>query len=838
MAHSDERDPSSEKTAVLSAADSMLVQVAVPLGVRKTFHYQVPERFLPRLVPGVRVLVPFGRTVVTGLVVALTHAFDGEYRLRPIRDVLDVEPLISPELIQTALWISDRYLSGPGEVLFAMLPAGMHVTEAEVFRLSPKAKALLTGGLRPVNLRPYEYKILDLLLASDNLNPKQVLARAGIRDVGKKVHRLLQEGWVHRQYERSQPRVSEKKQLAIRALDSVSGQVETLSPKQKTLYEYLLSNRHWAQLQEVLRVVTVSHQTARGLEKKGLVEITLRRQPRQPRELTQPEKAVVVTLTDQQQVVFAQLSSALKDAEARRYLLHGVTGSGKTEVYLRLISEATRSGGSALFLVPEIGLTPLLSRLVVSRFPGRVAVMHSGMSDGERYDQWNRIRMGSVSVVVGTRSAVFAPLKGLRLIVLDEEQDSSYKQEEAPYYHAREVAWQRVKLADGLLVMGSATPSIETFYASRTSGDTGHVRLTERVESRPLPKVEIVDMATEFRRHGPTVLSTRLQQSLNERLGRGEQSIVLLNRRGYARAILCRSCGHVFTCGNCSIAMIYHRSRGRLLCHYCGIESPPPSRCESCDGEYVHYKGVGTEQLEEILRAAIPHARIARVDRDSTRRRGTLREILLEFSQGKLDLLVGTQMLAKGHDFPNVTLVGVLNADAGLAFPDFRSAERTFQLLAQVGGRAGRGHRPGAVVIQSFHPNHYALRFAKSEDYQGFFEHELEYRRLMQFPPFRKLVQILISDSDERRGNRIGQKIAQQMKTQRMNLEGAGELKILGPATAPLERIRGKYRFQILIKVPPRVDAAPLLHGLLDDLLQQKVPLKGVQILVDPLSLL
>jgi primosomal protein N' (replication factor Y) len=459
------------------------------------------------------------------------------------------------------------------------------------------------------------------------------------------------------------------------------------------------------------------------------------------------------------------------------------------------------------------------------------------MSAGERFDQWSRIREGGSKVVVGTRSAVFAPLNNLRFIVIDEEQDSSYKQDESPCYHAREVAWQRLQQCNGVLLLGSATPSIESYHWATRKGEC--FRLPERVEAKPLPMVKVVDMSKEFQRHGKnTVISSDLQEELRSCMNRGDQAIVLLNRRGYARALLCRSCGHVFTCPDCSISMTYHQQEDRLTCHYCGQERSTPSVCTECGGPYIHYAGVGTEQLENLLRTLLPKARIARLDRDSTRRRGVLRSTLFSFAEHKLDLLVGTQILAKGHDFPEVTLVGVIAADSGLAFPDFRSAERTFQLLTQVAGRAGRGASPGRVVIQSYYPDNYALQFAQKQDYQGFFDREIDFRRLMGYPPFRGLIQILITDPDRSKASLTAEQIAGTLRLHSAKIDGPLRPHILGPATAPLEKLRGNYRMQVLVKLHPGPSGIAILQDCFENLERQRVSSAKVHVDVDPLSLL
>jgi primosomal protein N' (replication factor Y) len=460
------------------------------------------------------------------------------------------------------------------------------------------------------------------------------------------------------------------------------------------------------------------------------------------------------------------------------------------------------------------------------------------MSPGERFDQWNRIRGGGAKVVVGTRSAVFAPLKNFRFTVIDEEQDASYKQDESPCYHAREVAWQRMQQTEGVLLLGSATPSIETYHSAYRQGEMRYFHLPERIHARKMPRVTLVDMSAEFKQHGKNVvISGALQEELEGCMRRHEQAMILLNRRGYSRTLLCRSCGHVYACPDCSVSMTYHQQDNRLACHYCGLEREVPSLCVSCGGPYIHYAGVGTEQLEGILRSFLPKARIARLDRDTARKRGTLRSVLYSFAARELDILVGTQMLAKGHDFPDVTMVGVVAADSGLSFPDFRSAERTFQLLTQVAGRAGRGDSPGRVVIQSFYPDNYAMHYSQRQDFQGFYDKEIEFRRLMGYPPYRRLIQIVVSDPDSSKALRNGEKIVGALKTQFEKMASEERPHILGPAAAPLEKLRGTYRMQIIIKLRSGIDATTILQGCFANADIQKISSK-VHVDVDPLSLL
>jgi primosomal protein N' (replication factor Y) (superfamily II helicase) len=815
------------------------IDVAIPVGVRRTFAYSVPPEFRSRVAAGMRVLVPFGRNIVTGYVVGLLdRAPVGDFKIRAVHDLIDSTPAISALLVETALWVSRYYFAPPGDVLRALFPIGTQIQGERTVSLAPRTAMLLDGGFRPPGLKPQEEALLDILRREPSLTVKELAKRSNLRGAETWIESLASDRWIQVETSLGPPKTKIKEQWGIRLSASSSGGAAGLPPAQKRLYAALGGATELRSLQEVLRIAKSTPSAAKALDRKGLAEMAPMRVQRLPPELSATEEGLAPTLTPQQQEVVSGILNLIQQTKAARCLVHGVTGSGKTEIYLRLIAEVLHQGGTALFLVPEIGLTPLLSRLVVSRFPDRVSLLHSGMSAGERLDQWNRIRDGVSKVVVGTRSAVFAPLDALRLVIIDEEQDASYKQDESPCYHAREVAWQRVQQTHGVLVMGSATPSMETFYQAQ-KGEAGYYYLPERIEARPLPQVTVVDMCREFQRLGKNaIVSQALLEELENCMQRKEQAIILLNRRGYSRTLLCRSCGHVFTCPDCSVSMTYHRQENRIACHYCGREGDPPSRCDRCGGAYIHYAGVGTEQLESLLQSRLPAARIARLDRDTTRRRGVLRSALLRFASRKLDILVGTQILAKGHDFPDVTMVGVVAADAGLSFPDFRSAERTFHLLLQVAGRAGRGGASGHVVLQSYHPENYALQYAQKQDYFGFYNQEIDFRRALGYPPFRNLIQILIRDTDAAKAGRTAEKIADTIKRRLAQGEAGSGSHVLGPAAAPLEKIRGNYRMQILVKCPAASNVLPLLQECFEDLNRCKISSSKIHVDVDPLSLL
>jgi primosomal protein N' (replication factor Y) (superfamily II helicase) len=517
----------------------------------------------------------------------------------------------------------------------------------------------------------------------------------------------------------------------------------------------------------------------------------------------------------------------------RVVLLHGVTGSGKTEVYMRAAEHFLAAGKSSLILVPEIGLTPQLTDRFSERFPGKVAILHSSLTKRQRIDEWLRIYNGDAPIVVGTRSAVFAPLRNLGMIVVDEEHETSYKQEEVPRYNARDTAVMRAKLARAAALLGSATPSMETFRNAEAKKYT-QVDLKTRVEDRALPNVEIVNMREEYVAEGKQVVfSQRLLQALAVRLERGEQTMILLNRRGYAAFLLCRRCAFNFQCSSCSVAMTYHRTIDKLLCHYCGLARRPPARCPECDSDYIHYVGEGTERLEADLKMIYPDARIGRVDRDTMRHMRDFERVLGGFRNGEIDVLVGTQMIAKGHDFPNVTLVGVLGADAPLSLPDFRAAERTFQLLTQVAGRSGRGNQPGEVVIQSYFPDHYTFQLAVTQRFEDFYARESRYRRAMFYPPFTALAGVMVTDRDPSRAATLARDVGEFLDSLRSNA-----VRILGPAPAPLERIKRVHRHQLLIKSSSRTTLHQMLEKLQAYIEEKKIGATKVLIDVDPVSLL
>jgi primosomal protein N' (replication factor Y) len=746
------------------------VDVAVPLAAPKVYSYEIPLPLVSEVEVGVRVLIPFQRRHLVGLVVAVKNTTETA-GCKPLIRVLDSRPVLAPHLIRLGEWLADYYLAPPGEVYRIMLPPGLLAKQV-----------------------------------SPDQNPKAFWPTATLLGV-------------------------------VEVCPPVDP--ATLTRRQREILQTLSHMELPVLVRDLVEDGIASAQTLNRAAKMGLIRIEPVERHRSPwgeRKIVEPTRH---PLTSEQQACLDSLSEDLNKGSFQSALLHGVTGSGKTEVYLNLIERTLEMGRSALVLVPEIGLTPQISRQFRSWFQDKVAILHSALSEGERFDEWRRIRRGEARVTVGTRSAVFAPLQSLGLIVIDEEHDSSYKQNESPRYHARDTALKRAYLENALVVLGSATPQLETYHAAVHRGLHRYIAIGSRILERQLATVHIVDMRGEFAKHGKgAVFSTLLRQMIRGRLDRREQVLVLLNRRGYARFLLCRSCGHTETCESCSITLTYHQAANRLNCHYCGYSRSVPARCRECGKEYIFYVGEGTEKIQELLEAEFPEAAIDRLDRDSVQRRGSLERILDRFSARKTDLLIGTQMIAKGHDFPWVTLVGVLDAEAGLRLSDFRSAERTFQLLTQVSGRSGRGEQPGEVVIQTYYPNHYSLKYSCSQDYLPFSRQELDFRQKFRYPPYSALANILVQDRNANRAATSCRQFAGLLKGYRDELSSSSRMRILGPAPAALEKLKNEFRWQILVKTTNRQELHDVLAASLGRFREEKGLVRSLTIDIDPLNLM
>jgi primosomal protein N' (replication factor Y) len=805
--------------------------VAVPVPLDATFTYSIPEN-IPEPCIGGRVIVPFREKRLSGIVTEL-HDRMPDFTAKPILQVLDTAPALTPELMQLGRWIAQYYIAPIGEVLRTMLPLaaefrrviGYHITEKGIEALH---EAATVGSSRRSQKEPehqmQEYRVINRLADGEVIREAALRTATGAsRGV---LQALLRKKWIARE-DLSDVRDASRT-IQIAALKGITGK---LNANQQTIVDYLKVQPEKTATVESLRALAVPRTTLQTVIKRGIVE--LGDEPAGFHMSGMKPRKLEFLFTPAQKAALDAINASVDERRFQPMLLHGVTGSGKTAVYLSAMQAVLAKGRSAILLVPEIGLTPVMAADLQQIFAGEVAILHSALSDDERAEQWKRIRSGECHIVVGTRSAVFAPVPDLALVIVDEEHDQSYKQEETPRYHGRDVAVMRAKMSNAAVVLGSATPSLETYY-NATHGKYKLLELPERIEKRPLPEVEIIDMRDEFQRtHKDAILSRRLLDEIAERLERREQVMVLLNRRGYSSFVLCRSCGETVQCKNCAIAMTYHKREHRLICHYCGFMRPAPKTCPKCSSEYVQYLGTGAEKLEDMLHSLYPQARIARLDRDTVRGRDDLERVLSALQGGDIDLLVGTQMIAKGHDIPNVTLVGVVGSDAALSFPDFRAAERTFQLLTQVAGRAGRGETLGRVVLQTFFPDHYAIQFAAAHDYRGFYEKEARFRSWMHYPPFAAVSNVLVRSTKLDEALAWSGIIGKWFQETRLP-----DVRVLGPAAAAIVRLKTEYRYHFLIKSKSREKMNSALRAMIEHALAKKVPRGNLVVDVDALSML
>lgn len=726
----------------MNNSPAAIIEVAVPLPLDTTFHYRVPAPLVPQIETGRRVLVPFGKRKVTAYI--LGRAAISEHQLLEIIEVLDESPLFTPQELKFYRWAAAYYLHPLGEVLKAALPAGINLQSGKAADGPPDGPASsrsLTGGQRIKTEAAYR------------LVPGATAAR-------------LPRG------------------------------------KAAQILEHLRSGNECSAAELHLLVADCAAPLRRLVEI-GLVQQRQREVYRDPFKDQVFDRDTPLPLNPDQAAALQQIEMAVETGHFHPFLLFGVTGSGKTEVYLQAITHLLPLDKTALVLVPEIALTPQLVNRFKRRFDCGIAVLHSGLSSGERYDEWRRIRRGEVSIVIGARSAIFAPLERLGMIVVDEEHEASYKQSEGFRYNARDLALVRGKMAHACVILGSATPQVTTWQAADT-GQVTPLPLPRRVNGQPLPRAELIDMR---QRRGETILPS-LANSLAANLAEGGQSLVFLNRRGFATWLTCADCGQVLRCPNCAVTLTYHQRRNRHCCHYCDYAIPAPSVCPACGGPVTHL-GLGTEQVEARLRELFPTARIDRMDRDTTSGKGAHARILKRVAERQTDILIGTQMVAKGHDFPGITLVGVLSVESTLNIPDFRSAERTFQLITQLMGRAGRGAEPGRVVVQTLNPEHYALSYSTRGDIDGFYRQEIEFRREAGYPPFAHLAALYLTGTAAESVERQAHQAAEALVAIRRRL--GTRLEILGPAPAPLAKLRGRFRWQLLLKARKR---AELNHAL------------------------
>ena len=810
-----------------------VVSVAVPVPALGCLSYAVPDS-LPIPGVGARVLVPLGARLLTGCVVERVVESPSEPTgaLKPLIDLLDESPFLPLDVVRLAVWVGNYYACGIGEAVSAAMPPKALVASERRAQLTATGKAALASRRRGVR---------GLLLgaladgAPRSLSQLERTIAMGSRGgLHAALSRLSRDGLVD---------ISQALRGSVSGFKS--GKVVGLKPQGRGLLQgatqlgvrqrealQLLNEQSDGILLADLERRGISRDTVKRLEARGVVVLSrtvLEREPWSSEFMDSGDGPTEMTLSSEQQIAYDALAQACGTDVFSVTLLHGVTGSGKTEVYRRLAKQAIERNRQALILVPEVALTPAVATQFRKTFGDRVAVQHSGLSEGARHDQWHRIRRGKIDVVVGTRSAVFAPLPAVGLIVVDEEHDPSYKQEESPRYHGRDVAVMRGKQAGALVVLGSATPSLES-YRHAESGRYSRLHLKARVQKRSLPSVRLVNMREEFASHGPdVVLSEALSTGLAERLSRQEQSLVLLNRRGFAASVFCRECSKSLECPNCSVSLTFHRGGDLARCHYCGYSRRRPSKCFACAGQYLEQVGFGTERVEADILERWPNARVARLDRDSVKKRGAAARLLGRFARGEIDVLVGTQMVAKGHDFPRVTLVGVVSADVGLGMADFRAAERTFQLLTQVAGRAGRGELPGEVIVQTLYPDHYSIRLACQQAYEPFFQEEMRFRESMRYPPAVALVNVVVRGTDPNATTKGAALLVRQVRKQQ------GQFEVLGPAPAPIARLRGQFRMQLFLKGSSRREMREAIEAVLAQYSELK---RRVVVDVDPVTML
>ncbi|HCA80520.1 MAG TPA: primosomal protein N' [Bacteroidetes bacterium] len=804
-----------------------LVDIALPVPLDRTFTYTVPPELTGSVSMGSRVLVPFGKKKLSGIVIGFPKS-STIASLRSILDVLDTEPAFSSEMLQLTRWIGEYYFAPWGEVLKAATPQGLSTSSKVRVRLvAHNVDTLLEETKRTAKI---QHAILRALKESGELSLSQVQARAGAKSIRAALNEMERRGWILLEEHlgrTAKPKTENAATLtaagkaALQSQEPAPAAAKKFTPAQQQVLTELIRTDGPFGVTSLIRKLRISLSAVKSLEKKGLLTIEEREVLRGGDEWTS-DQPISITLNPHQDAALAAISEALRINSHVTFLLHGITGSGKTQVYIESIRRALAQGKNAIVLVPEISLTPQTVRRFKSHFGTDVAVMHSQMSIGERYDTWRLARAGKIRIVIGPRSAIFAPLASIGLIVVDEEHESSYKQyDSSPRYHARDVAIVRASMNNAVVILGSATPSAESYY-NALNGKYKLLELPERVDDAQLPAIEIVDMARERKERYEEFkkdrkekgtwttklppmpsISRLLKHQIEERIAKKEGTILLQNRRGFSHVVECFECGYVERCDNCDVTLTYHVTKKHLRCHYCGSVKAAPNVCPKCKGTEIRHHAFGTQQIHEELNTLLPEARVLRMDLDTTTRKGAHDKLLTQFGRGEADILLGTQMVAKGLDFPRVTLVGVISADTQMLLPDFRSSERTFQLLTQVAGRAGRSKLTGEVIIQTLQPAHYSLKHASSHDFAGFYKEELEYRRELDYPPFSRIVLIEFRGASESDVTQHVNKFSEFL------MPKAGTwFSVLGPADAAIPKIKNLYRKHLVVKNLKSTDPA------------------------------
>ena len=823
LAQSSASDPTSPRIA----------KVVVELPLEDPLDYRIPPALQGHCAVGQRVMVPVGHRELLGYIVGLA-AHSTLSDLKALSEVLDETPVVSADLLRLTKWVADYYLCSWGQALKAAIPEGFRERSATVYDLAPEARQ--SPSTWPAGRAGEVLRCLECQGASR----RQDLAKAvGTGNLAGLLRRLQDQGLVSQTRRRHAPKVRERTTTMVRLLPAADAgnlaeQIRPRAPNQAKVLALLLEQPA-CEMKALRRQLAGAPAAVKRLQQQGVVEVFQVEDLRRVVPLSPAQPALLPVLNDAQRCALEQIETKLAAPDGTPILLHGITGSGKTEVYMRAIAGVLRQGKSALVLVPEIALTDQLVQRFAARFPSRLGVLHSGLSGGERFDEWRRLARGDAQIAIGTRSAVFAPMQHLGLIVVDEEHDTSYKQEEAPRYNARDVAIVRAQQSGAVVVMGSATPAVESFHNAQT-GKYLLLSLPHRIDDKPLPAITLVDQREHAAPH-ERIVSNWLREAIGVCLERREQCLILINRRGFAAYLQCRDCGTIPYCEHCSVALTYHRGTHRLRCHYCGFNQPVPTLCTGCESTSLRPHGLGTQQVESALSALFPNARLARMDRDTTRAKAAHQRILRALGNGDIDILVGTQMIAKGHDYPNITLVGVVSADASLSMPDFRAPERLFQLLTQVAGRAGRGERPGHVFLQTYRPEHDSVAFACGHDFTGFFQHETARRRGVLYPPFSRLARLIVESPKAEHAQETSQRIGETLQRQ---IPPRSDVTIMGPAEAPIARLHDRHRWHLLVKsASSKALHQCLTTGLAEARRQKAFPrLTRVSVDIDPVSFL
>ncbi|MGP4078118.1 primosomal protein N' [Halobacillus sp. K22] len=780
----------------------------------RPFDYGIPEKFEGIVQPGVRVIIPFGPRKIMGYVVSLSEDSDFS-KIKNIIDVLDVTPALTEELLELGKWLSRMTLSYYISCLQVMLPQVMKAKyRKELWKLTDEELQSdfdpLFDGRAVIDYEEFEQSNLSYKMLRKHIDEGEVDVHYEVKSrETKKVTTMLEP------------------QMDPMQLEEVLVDLSKQAKKQRAIVEYFMDHKEPVPKKQLLETLSTTPASVKPLLKQGVIREYEQEVFRDPYENRNFERTEPFPLTEEQSQAIEPILSSIEQKQHEVFLLHGVTGSGKTEVYLQSIQQVIDNGKEAIMLVPEIALTPQMVERFKGRFGSKVAVLHSALSAGEKYDEWRKIQRKEVQVVVGARSAIFAPFSNIGIIIIDEEHENSYKQEDRTRYHARDVAIERAIRHGCPVVLGSATPALES-YARAAKGNYNLLTLSKRMNNAVMPAVELVDMREELHEGNRSMFSRVLKEKIEERLARKEQVVLFLNRRGYSTFVMCRDCGHVMECPHCDIALTYHKNQNRLKCHYCSHEEPMPTECPECESKTIRYFGTGTQKVEEVLQQLIPEAEVIRMDVDTTRRKGAHEKLLNQFGDKKADILLGTQMIAKGLDFGNVTLVGVLAADALLNLPDFRASEKTFQLITQVSGRAGRHEKPGEVIIQTYTPEHYSVELASQYEYEQFFHEEMKLRKAFNYPPYYFLTLFTVSHPNQLKVQEVTQKIVQFMQ-QKLSDQSM----VLGPTPSALTRINNRYRYQCMVKYKKEPEQRKLVERILhyyEDEMKQE---NGLQIVVD-----